>query len=761
MPPALRRIPEPIVATAALLALIAGAWLLPGPASGFGKTPGSILFGGIVDGLIVSMITVGIVLVYSTVRIINFAQTALGVAAAVLCFDLMQLSGLPFPVAFLIGLGGGLALGAAFQLIFGTRFAKAPRVVLTLVAVFAGTAISTTAAGFVDQFPFLPPANLRPLDITNGTAKLGPYLPFPHWKFSFSNYPVPFGFAQVFGLVVSIAVIAGLAAFLRYTRLGKALRATAENSERAGLLGISVGLMALIVWTLAGGLSATAAMLEGFEYTPSAVAAPGPITLLIPVTAAVLAKMRNLWTAVALTVGLIVISEALGFQNPAANSLFDLGLFALLIGGMLLRGRGLSRTGEESSSWAATSEIRPVPKEMSGLLLLRVVKWGAVAVALIALAVAPVFLSIGALQELGVILLTGVISISVVILTGWAGQASAGQYAIAAVGAVFSAWLSAKVGITPWLAIPVATLVAVAVGSVLAFPALRIRGLFLLALTFAFAIVARSMLFDPNYAGWLQPQGLVKRPTFFVVDLADDRFMYAFAVVVLLVAITIARNLRRSRFGRLVIAGRENEANLEASGISAVRTKVAAFAAAGAFAGLAGALLAYEQFGVNGSSFDPSQSLQVFEMAIVGGVSSVYGGLLGTAVIYGLNLIAQQVPGVATFLPIVPLLILYITPSGLLGAGARLRDALLRIIAQRSKMIVPSLYGDLSPEALERRLIPLAPAVAEGGAQPFRLATSRLSLLRGGSAAGRSREAAAIGAATLGLSEADPEAAPA
>jgi ABC-type branched-subunit amino acid transport system permease subunit len=754
MPAALRRLPEPVVATAGLVGLLLLAYLMPGPASGYAHTPASVLVGGAIDGLTVALATLGIVLVYSTIRVINFAQTALGVAGAGLCFLLMQLSGLPFPLAFVIGIAVGLGTGTAFHLIFGTRFARSPRLVMTLMTVFAGTFLAEGASGLIDQLPILPPQNLRPLDIQGGNVPLTNWLPLPHWTFSFSNYPEPFGFAQVFAAVAAAVVIGAVVFFLRFSRIGRALRASAENAERASLLGISVGLMSLIVWTLSGGLSTLGALLQGFEYKPAAVLAPGPVTLLIPLTAAVLARMRSLWTAIALTVGLTVMSETVGFQNPAVTAFFDLGLLLLLVGGLLLRGRSLSRLAEESTSWHATAEIRPVPSEMSGLLLLRLLKWGAVVVGLVAMIAAPVFLSIGAVQELGVIMLTGVIALSVVMLTGWAGQASFGQYAIAAVGSLTAAWLSSKVGLTAWLAIPIAVLVSVGVGSLLAFPALRIKGIFLVAVTFAFAIVARGLLFDPNYFGWLQP-GIVKRPSLFILDFADDRWMYGLAAATLLVSIVVVRNLRRSRFGRLAIASRENEASLEASGVSGVRTKIAVFAASGALAGLGGALLAYEQFGVAPGNYDPQQSLIVFEMAIVGGVSSVWGGLIGVAVIYGLNLLGQQIPGVQTLLPAVPLVILYVAPGGLLGAAATARDAVLRIVASRNKLIVPSLYGDVTPEALQMQLIPLAPPSVATSSRGFQLLWSRLSAAGGRPTPGlaKSREAAAIGAAALAAQE--------
>src|SRR5262249_47489604 len=158
-------------------------------------------------------------------------------------------------------------------------------------------------------------------------------------------------------------------------------------------------------------------------------------------------------------------------------------------------------------------------------------------------------------------------------------------------------------------------------------------------------------------------------------------------------------NLRRSRFGRLLIALRENEANVQSFGVSAVRLKVTAFAVSGALAGFAGAVLVHQQRGLDAQLFLPQRSLDVFLFTVIGGIGSVAGALLGSAFD---NIFRYFVPanpflaaatgalqqgGAAIF-------VLYLAPGGLISIAMKIRDAWLRIIAQRRQIVVPSLFAD-------------------------------------------------------------------
>ncbi|HEX6489279.1 MAG TPA: ABC transporter permease [Candidatus Dormibacteraeota bacterium] len=748
----LRRVREPGIATAGLVVAFLLAYFIPSSTGFGGGTPTAILFRALVDGLVGSLAAVGIVLMYRSLRIVNFAQVALPAVGAILAFDLIQLiPGFPTLVGIFAGLLLAAVMGGAMYLIFGVRFARAPRIVLTIATVFAGTFLSGGAKGLVDLLPFLPPVNLRPLAQNSGGILMAPYLPFSGFHFTVGSFRLVFGFPELLGIGASIAAIAGLVAFLAFTRFGKALRAMAENSERAALLGISVGMLSLSAWVLSALLGGLADILAGTIHAPARVFGPVPDDLLIPLVAATLARWRSFYSAVCATIGITVVQQALSFQQPGQASLFEGGLFVLVTGGLLLSSRGLGRTAQEATSWQGTQEIRAIPREMAGLPAIRAVRIGALVLLLGVLAALPFFRSVSDIETVTSMALTAMVVVSLMVLTGWAGQASFGQFAFAAVGSLAAGYLAGHVGLTFWLALPLAALVSAVVAVLVGFPALRTPGIFLVVATYAMAVAAHTALFDPKYFAWLDP-GVVKRPTLFLINLEDETWMYALAIVALILTILAVRNLRRTRFGRSVIAARENEADLQSAGFGTLRTKLAAFGLAGAIAGLAGGLLAIQQHGSNQTVFDSTQSTLVFEMLILGGASSISGALLGTAVFYGLVQLGDAVPGTAVFLAGLPLIILWLAPGGLASILMSARDAALRIIAQRNRMIVPALYGDVDPEALRLRLIPLAQGTGNAIADAFRLAESRLRWIgiRPEGGVSREREAALFTAAAAG-----------
>ncbi|HEX9969476.1 MAG TPA: hypothetical protein VGB03_04995, partial [Acidimicrobiales bacterium] len=113
--------------------------VLPGNGPAPRGTPAAILFRGAVIGMVTALTSASLILVYRTLRIINFAQTAVGAAGATLVFELARYTPVPFPLALVGGvLLGGLA-GLIFDLLFGRRFFNAPRLVLTVVTIAAAS----------------------------------------------------------------------------------------------------------------------------------------------------------------------------------------------------------------------------------------------------------------------------------------------------------------------------------------------------------------------------------------------------------------------------------------------------------------------------------------------------------------------------------------------------------------------------------------------------------------------------------------------
>lgn len=711
----------PLLAVAGILAVLAFSQILQS-GGGFGVghgTPPAILFLGLIYGLIAGLNSLGIVLIYRTTRILNLAQTSLGTAGAILFFELQTETPVPFPVNLLLGTLLAAALGLTFDFVFGRRFANAPRLVLTLFTIFAAEAIATLSSQAVATLPFLPPFESR------GLTNLQPnivqqYLPFAGWHFTIGGLGFQFGFPHLFALAASLASLAALWAFLYRSRWGVALRAMAGNPERAALLGISVGGLGTIAWVISGTLSGISLTLDGMVRAPQATATVFATDVLIAaLAAAVIARMESLVGAMVAAIGLSVLTETISYQLPSQVPLVSVVVFAAILLG-LLRHRRLTARSETGAAaqWELTQEVRPVPKELSALPIVRILRIALPVLVVLAaiaypLVVSPQLTSVG-----GAVLIFAIAGVSMVMLTGWAGQASAGQFALVAVGAVVAAAIATKLGLTFWLAVPIATVITAGVAVLIGLPALRIQGLFLLVATLAFAQMVRNVLFDTTYFGWLLPTQDIRRPSLFLIDFDNERNMYYLVLAALVLTIVVVVNLRRSRFGRLVIAVRENDANAASAGVNPVRMRILAFAAAGAVAGFAGAIFAFDQQVISPDSYAPLASINVLQQVVVGGAGSIAGPLMGSVFFFALN---QTLGQNATFVAIVtgtaPLVILYLAPGGFVSVLARMRDAVLRIVAQRNNLIVPSLFADIDPEALSRRLIPLAPAAVGSGLQ--------------------------------------------
>lgn len=687
--------------------------VLPGAGGGGRGTPMAIVFSGLVVGALNALTAAGIVLIYRTHRVINFAQTAVGASGGQLTFQLLQLKHAPLWLAFPLGVLFAAGIGLVFELVVVKRFFNSARLTLTVATIAIGDLLQVVSAQGVNHFPFFP--RDRSVQAELGLSSLRNLLPFSGWSFRIGHFSLKFGFADVFALEVTVVALLLLAAFFRFTRSGVAVRAMAENSERATLLGISVGKLSSMVWIIAGALGGVGVILTGLVITPGTAAGFAPAVLLPALAAAVIARMRSLPIAVAAAVAISILSSATAFSLRNDVPLIQVGLFLVIAVGLLLQRRSERRSERGVvTNWQAVEEQRAVPKELRAIPSVRYTRWTVYALALLLLFGYPFVFSTGLTVLGAVIAINAIVGVSLVVLTGWAGQVSLGQFGFASVGAVVAGALSTRVGLPFLLSVPLGAVAAGAVALVVGIPALRIRGLFLAVVTFAFAIAVSVTLFQTRYFGWLLPQQ-VKRPQLFFLNFEEDRSMYFLCIAALVLTVVAVTNLRRSRFGRVLIAARENESNLQSFGVSAVRAKLSAFAVSGLIAGLGGALLAFELRGVSVQSFPPERSVEVFLFVVLGGVTSMGGVALG-AIYYALvsyffptNFVFQSLR------PFLTIFVLWISPGGLVALINRVRDAALRIIAQRRQIIVPSLFADYDAAVLERQLIPLSDPLDAAG----------------------------------------------
>jgi ABC-type branched-subunit amino acid transport system permease subunit len=247
-------------------------------------------------------------------------------------------------------------------------------------------------------------------------------------------------------------------------------------------------------------------------------------------------------------------------------------------------------------------------------------------------------------------------------------------------------------------------------------PALRLRGLQLAIVTLVVNLSVSTYLLSDRYLGSALP-ARVGRPRGFGLRLDDERTF--FYVVLLVVALGYAAilGLRRSALARELLATRDNETAAQAFGVAPVRARLSAFAIAGALAGLAGALLAYQQHSVLVDSFSPDRSVSLFLYAVIGGFGApagalVAGGFYAAVTVFGWpTAVTQALTGIGG------LALLILSRGGLMQALAGWRDSWLRSVARRHRLSVRSLGTDAS-DAATRRLA-IAPKVRTGGATVF------------------------------------------
>jgi branched-chain amino acid transport system permease protein len=495
-------------------------------------------------------------------------------------------------------------------------------------------------------------------------------------------------------LIVAVvpAVIAALAWFLLRTDNGVAVRAAAENADRALLLGIPVRRLSTLVWAIAGGLSALTFMLKG----PFSGATPdvlgGPTLLLPALAAAVIARMESLPLAFAGGVGLGIL-EQLVLWNSNTASLADVAFLVVILVALLTQRQKLSRAQEgDTSSWSIVSAIRPIPHELRHLPEVRAGRWvvGGL-IAAFALA-APFIYGPSTVNLMSVALVWGIVAISLVVLTGWGGNISLGQFAFVGVGAIVTGNLVVKLNLDLFVCFAIAGAAGALIALLVGLPALRIRGLFLAVTTLAFAVALDSYFLNPvHFRNWIPQE--VDRPVLWRrFPLESERGVYFLCLAFLVLTIAVALGVRRARGGRALLATRDNTRAAGAMAVPTTATKLSGFVLSGVIAGVAGGLHVLILHGARVGTYQPVKSLEVFSMAVIGGMGSVGGALLG---VFSLRLLqgvsdAYRLLVTGTGL----LVILLVLPGGLGQAVVMMRDRLLRVVAKRRGILVPSLVAD-------------------------------------------------------------------
>ena len=559
---------------------------------------------GLGPGAVYALLAVGIVVVYRGSGVVNFGAGGFALIGAAAFLELRPHVGTGVAIAASIVIGAATA--TLVQVLILSRMHKASplaRVVATLGVLAA-----------VDQ------GALRRYG--SGSRYVESYLPQGSVRFT---HDTVIGQDRLVILAITLLLTAALWALYRFTALGFATTAVAENTRAAASLGWSPGVVAAANWAIGGALAAAAGVL----LAPLLGFAPGVFTLtVVPALAAsVVAGFRSFPLALgaALLIGILESISTYAQTKHPGRVLGILPTFGLagavpllvIMAFMLVRGRALPIRGHLADR---------LPRLGSGVPRPRMI------VVATAVTFGSLFLGASWAASVAVSATVGIIVLSVIVVTGYAGQVSLAQYALAGIGGLFSARMADAWGLPFLVAAPLGIAGAALVGLLVALPAVRVRGVNLAVLTFGLAVVINSVvLANPDFTGGAIRGTRVDDPTLLglnVQSVAHPQRWATLCLVLFVVAALLVANIRRGRSGRRLIAIRDNERAAASLGVNVTGSKLYAFGLGAALAGLGGVLLVFRNTSADFTQFDPQQSVTVILLAVIGSVGFVTGAVV-------------------------------------------------------------------------------------------------------------------------------------
>ncbi len=444
------------------------------------------------------------------------------------------------------------------------------------------------------------------------------------------------------GTIIGLGIV--LTVLFRFTRFGLATRASAETEVGALVSGLSPDRIALVNWII----SFVVCGIAGILIAPLVPLQPGTYTLFIvpALAAAVVGRFHSLGWAITAGLGIGALESLSVYVNgvhpdfPAgAGELIPLVLVLVVLA---FRGQTMPSRG---SLMQVTLGRAPRPH------------WRiATAIVGTGVGIAAIYLFTGNDRAaLYSSFITAVISLSLVVVTGYTGQISLAQLTLAGVSAYILSTFASSWGIPFPVAPILSALVAAAAGVVIGIPALRVRGLMLGVVTLTFAAGVEAIWFNNNSIDGGASGLNIPTPRLFGMDLSigsgKDFPRPAFGILCLVVLVLVALGvswLRTSRLGTAMLAVRSDERSAAAAGINVVRVKLIGFAIAAFIAGLGGSLLAYQLGNVTFQDFDAYLGLVTFSIVVVAGITSVSGGIVAGLLASGGLLVALISSGVGS-----------------------------------------------------------------------------------------------------------------
>jgi branched-subunit amino acid ABC-type transport system permease component len=571
---------------------------------------------GLATGSVYGLSGVGLVLTYRTSGVFNFAYGSVATVAAYLFFELRELRGwnpwLAMIVSILlVGVVGGLLCELMGRQLVRAGLAYTVTATVGLILVVQGGALLHYGGATREVRPFLPTHSVNIAGVGVGEDKL---------------------------LVALIAVVSTVAlyAFMRLTRLGTFMRAVVQNEELVSLTGTSPTAVRRWAWIIGSSFAA----LSGVLLVPNTGLDSAILTLLVVQAfgAAAVGAFANLPLSFLGGLGIGVASSlAIKYLGQVAllqgipPSLPFIVLFTVLL---VTPRRRLQEVGtiRRTFDWPRPilpAAIRTYAGVAAAAVLCSVPLWAGTHL--------PVYSN-------GIIYL--LMFLSLYLLVRLSGQISLCHMAFAAVGAAAMGHL-VHVGGLPWLlALLLAGLVTVPVGAVVAIPAIRLSPLYLAIATFGFGILLQNLAYPRSFMfGSYSSAVVIPRPHLLGLSADGDRSFY-FVLLAIAAAVSVGvAAVVRGRLGRALRALSDSPAGLSALGGNVSAARIWVFCISAFIAGVAGGLFGALSGSINGTAFQPFQSLQLLVVLVIAGEQVGRGAYASAALA---SLATAVIPGYFT-----------------------------------------------------------------------------------------------------------------
>lgn len=562
---------------------------------------------GLINGNAYALVALGLSLVIGVANVINFAQGALFAVGAMVGWFVTTSLGLPLWLAVLAAMAVTAILGWIINELAVRPFSgKAP--IASVLSTIAFMIILDAS----NELVFGPQVRRMETGLPDASFQLG---------------GLTVKAIDIVILSTSVVLMVGLAALMRHTRFGRAVRATSQDREAAAQMGIPVNRIQALAFMLASSLGGLAGVLVAAYFTTISPT-QGFTVGLAGIAAATLGGLGSLVGAV---VGglLLGVIEAFGVAawGDSARQIITFGVLLLVLWVRpqgLLGAKAIKREPLTGTFFSAAKKIQLPVWAIGGLIVLG------------ALPAIPGLLP-GYWVGVGIQILTfALAALSMVVLGGQAGQLSLGQAGAVAIGAYSLALLTKNAGMPFLLSMLLAGLIGAVLMTLLAGPSWRLSGHYPAIATLATgaAIMAVANVWDPVTGGGAGIS-LIPVPELFGFELDSNALLYAFAFGLVVLLSWLVHRWSTSHLGMYWRAIREDETAARASGIPTPQYKSLAFGVSGFIAGIAGALWAGQYGFINAQIFLPMMSFQIVIIAVLGGMLSPIGAILGSVIMVG------------------------------------------------------------------------------------------------------------------------------